>query len=234
MIKYTTSTVFNSNCQTITNAVNCFGVMGAGVALEFKLRYPEMFEDYKTKCQNKLVKVGKPYMFTGYSPEISIYNFPTKNHWRYPSKMIWINEGLLEFRNTYKELGIRSIAFPKLGTGNGKLEWRKVEELMISILKEVDIEIVICLDEDKKAYGIEAEMLKCIGSIPIPTPNLANAVDIINSNKVNRFYEIMSLEGISKKSYEIIFKTCYKKALGKSIIEHDTPNFFERSKQLEE
>jgi O-acetyl-ADP-ribose deacetylase (regulator of RNase III) len=231
MIRYITSTVFNSNCQVITNTVNCFGVMGSGLALEFKLRYPEMFQDYKVKCQNKLVKTGKPYLYTGYSPEILIYNFPTKNHWRYPSNIAWIDAGLKEFRNTYKELGIHSIAFPKFGTRNGKLKWDSVEKLMLSILNEVDIEIVVCLDEEIKAQGLEAEMLKCIDFVSISKPALASIVQVIKSKKINRFSEIMQLKGVSKKKYEIIFNICYQKALGKISIGPYTENLFEYANQ---
>jgi hypothetical protein len=113
------------------------------------------------------------------------------------------------------------------------LKWGDVEKLMISILSEVDIEIVICLDEDINAQGLEADMLKCIDFVSISRPALASIVQVINSNKINRFSEIMHIKGISKKKYEIIFSMCYQKVLGKSYIKPYTENLFEFTNRSE-
>ncbi len=158
MIKYSKTTVFNINTQTIVNTVNCVGAMGAGLALEFKLRFPEMYEEYVIRCKKKEVKIGIPYIYS-YDNDLLILNFPTKDHWKYPSKIEWIEEGLDYFVSNHKEWGITSIAFPKLGSSNGKLDWQNVRLLMEKYLENIDIEVYICLDEENEANGIEKKML---------------------------------------------------------------------------
>ena len=154
MIKYIKGTVFNTRAQTIVNAVNCVGVMGTGIALEFKLRYPEMFNDYVEQCRSKKIKTGVPSLYKYYDNEF-IMNFPTKEHWKSPSKIQWIDEGLKYFVNNYKSMKIQSIAFPKLGTNNGGLDWNDVKILMEKYLEPIDLMVYICLDESNEAEGIE-------------------------------------------------------------------------------
>lgn len=136
--------IFQSDKQTIVNTVNCVGVMGKGVALGFRLRYPEMFEKYKEFCANKQITIGKLWL---YKPTVEgchwILNFPTKFHWKYPSKMEYIEMGLKKFVESYQEKGITSIAFPLLGTHNGGLDKIEVLDMMHSYLERCDIPIEI-------------------------------------------------------------------------------------------
>ena len=129
MIEYVDTTVFNANAQTIVNTINCVGVMGNGLALEFRLRYPEMYDHYVEQCKQKKVQIGKPYLYREYVTPW-ILNFPTKKHWKYPSKIQWIEQGLKYFVANYKHGGIKSIAFPKLGCNHGDLDWNDVKSLM--------------------------------------------------------------------------------------------------------
>lgn len=92
--------LFQSEAQTLVNTVNCYGVMGKGIALEFKKRFPEMFKIYVEQCEKKLIKPGILYLYKKTTPWI--LNFPTKNHWRYPSKLDYIKLGLEKFAETYK------------------------------------------------------------------------------------------------------------------------------------
>ncbi|MBK8981085.1 MAG: macro domain-containing protein [Ignavibacteria bacterium] len=134
--------IFESNSQTIVNTVNCVGVMGKGIALEFKKRYPEMFKVYAEQCKKGLIKPGILYLYKKSSPWI--LNFPTKNHWKHPSKLEYIELGLQKFSNEYQKKGIISIAFPLLGTMNGGLKWTDVKVLMykyLSELENLDVEI---------------------------------------------------------------------------------------------
>lgn len=124
--------LFESKAQTIVNTVNCYGVMGKGIALEFKKRYPEMFKVYAEQCEKKLIKPGILYLYKKSSPWI--LNFPTKDHWRNPSKLDYIKLGLRKFSESYIEKGIKSIAFPQLGTLNGGLNWEEVRKLMYEYL----------------------------------------------------------------------------------------------------
>jgi len=134
--------IFESKCSTVVNTVNCVGVMGKGIALEFKKRFPEMFRDYVNKCNSGQVKTGSPYVFDN-GDGIKILNFPTKDHWRSPSRLSYVSEGLDWFVNNYEKYGITSIAFPPLGCGNGGLSWKVVGPLMYQKLSLLPIEIEI-------------------------------------------------------------------------------------------
>ena len=135
--------IFNSKTQTIVNTINCVGVMGKGIALVFKLRYPDMFEKYKEHCQSKMIGIGKLWLYKSEDTPQWVLNFPTKFHWKYPSKIEYIEVGLQKFVDTYKDKGITSIAFPLLGTHNGGLNKVEVLDLMYRYLDKCDIPIEI-------------------------------------------------------------------------------------------
>jgi len=142
MLKYVTTNLFDSPAQTLVNTVNVVGVMGKGIAAEFKQRYPDMFEKYRQFCQRGSLTVGKLFLYK--SPNKWVLNFPTKKHWRSPSKVEYIEEGLRKFAETYTEHGITSISFPQLGTGNGGLAWEGVvRPLMEHYLKALAIPVYI-------------------------------------------------------------------------------------------
>ena len=119
MIEIKKGNNFTSNCHTIVNTVNCVGIMGAGIAYEFKLRFPKMFQKYQQFCSNGSIDIGNLWIYklTKYDNENYEYilNFPTKNHWKYPTKIEYLEKGLQKFIDTYKQKKILSIAFPLLG-----------------------------------------------------------------------------------------------------------------------
>ncbi|SFP39747.1 O-acetyl-ADP-ribose deacetylase (regulator of RNase III), contains Macro domain [Butyrivibrio proteoclasticus] len=141
MIRYLEGDIFATPAQTIVNTVNTVGVMGKGIALEFKKRYPSMFEKYKIACEKKKLKIGN--LMLCYEADHWALLFPTKEHWRNPSRLEYIEQGLMKFCNTYAEYGITSIAFPKLGCGNGELNWDVVKPLMEKYLKTLPIDVYI-------------------------------------------------------------------------------------------
>lgn len=141
-MKIINGNIFTSSCQTIVNSVNCVGVMGAGIALEFKLRYPKMFEKYVELCNNKLIKIGSLWLYK-HSETKWILNFPTKNNWRYPSKPEYLEKGLQKFLDTYKIKGITSVAFPLLGADKGRLESKTALNIMKKYLEKCEIDIEI-------------------------------------------------------------------------------------------
>lgn len=143
MIEYIEGDIFESPAQVIVNTVNTVGVMGKGLALSFKQRYPEMFERYKAVCEKHLLTVGKLMLF--YEPDHWLLLFPTKENWRNPSKLEYIEKGLMKFVQTYAEKNITSIAFPRLGCGNGELDWNDVKPLMERYLKKLPIDVYIYL-----------------------------------------------------------------------------------------
>jgi len=132
--------LFESKAQTLVNTVNCVGIMGKGVAHEFKKRYPEMFKDYKSLCNRGAVQLGQPYIFKTLYDK-AIVNFPTKKHWRAMSRLDDIKKGLDIFIEKYKQWGIKSVAFPPLGCGNGGLEWEVVGPVIYQKLLAVDIPV---------------------------------------------------------------------------------------------
>ncbi|UPV77787.1 macro domain-containing protein [Bacillus rugosus] len=145
MITYVKQDIFESPAQVLVNTVNTVGVMGKGIAKRFKQIYPEMFEQYQYFCETKNLDIGKLWIYK--SNHKWILNFPTKKHWRSPSKIEYIEEGLKKFVETYEEKGINSISFPLLGCGNGGLDWEKeVKPLMEKYLRPLPIEVFIHLN----------------------------------------------------------------------------------------
>lgn len=217
MLRYTDTTVFNVGAQTIVNPVNCVGVMGTGLALEFQLRFPEMEKDYVERCGQKRVTVGRPYLYKEYIDPF-ILNFPTKNHWKYSSKIEWIEQGLEYFSANYQRGGITSIAFPKLGCSNGGLEWEIVSPLMEKYLQDLDIDIFICEDTEKEASGEEDVMVKMLNNIDkLPwSEKLGIRADIkrkiISAIPIDRFRDLRRVQGIGKQTYNDVFTFLYSLA----------------------
>lgn len=141
VLTYKRTSLFESNAQTLVNTVNCVGVMGKGIAKAFKQREPEMFTAYKRLCDQKLLVPGKLWLWRG--SENWVLNFPTKLHWRSPSKIEWVEAGLDKFVRTYEAQGVTEIAFPKLGCGNGGLDWEEVRPLMERYLSDLTIPVFI-------------------------------------------------------------------------------------------
>jgi len=134
--------LFASRAQALVNTVNCVGVMGKGVAEQFKKRFPAMFEDYKSRTDGKAVRLGEPYLY-GDRSGTQIVNFPTKDHWRSPSRLADIERGLDYLAAHIAEWGITSLALPPLGCGNGGLEWSEVGPLIWRKLQGLPVDIEV-------------------------------------------------------------------------------------------
>ena len=143
MIEYINGDIFESPAQVIVNTVNTVGVMGKGIALAFKQRYPDMFAAYREMCEKNQLSIGKLMLWN--SPDHMILLFPTKENWRNPSRVEYIERGLQKFVDTYADKNITSIAFPKLGCGNGELDWDEVQPVMERYLRPLPIDIYIYL-----------------------------------------------------------------------------------------
>ncbi|MDR3263887.1 MAG: macro domain-containing protein [Clostridiales bacterium] len=213
MIKYSKGTVFNANAQAMVNTINCTGVMGAGIALEFMLRYPKMFNEYKAQCAQQNIEIGKVSYFD--DEQTTIVNFPTKWHFKYPSKLEWIEQGLNNFVSTYAQHDITSIAFPKLGTLNGGLEWMQVKILMEKYLSQINAEVIICLDELKEAEGLEKDMLSFFNTLSLAEIGNIVKLNAIQKNKIKskspleRFWHLSKIDGVGLLTYSKIFTFCY-------------------------
>ena len=145
MPDYTTGDIFTSRCQAIVNPVNCVGVMGAGLALQFKRRFPDNFASYADACRAGSIAPGRMHVFdTGAEHPRYIVNFPTKRHWRDPSRLDDIARGLDALDRVISEHGIRSIAIPPLGSGLGGLAWDEVRPLIADRLAHrEDLELIV-------------------------------------------------------------------------------------------
>jgi O-acetyl-ADP-ribose deacetylase (regulator of RNase III) len=143
MIKFTAGDILAADVEALVNTVNCVGVMGRGIALQFKNSFPENYKAYETACTRQLVQPGRMFVFeTGMMRPKYIINFPTKRHWRGKSRMEDIEAGLKALAGEIRALRIRSIAIPPLGSGLGGLHWPDVRariEVALHELKDVDV-----------------------------------------------------------------------------------------------
>jgi O-acetyl-ADP-ribose deacetylase (regulator of RNase III) len=143
MITYKTGNIFHSEMKTLVNPVNCVGIMGAGLALQFKKTYPKMYKGYKMVCQQGKLQPGHLLYSSVKEHGKTVLSFATKGHFKNPSELEYIERGLIQFRTNYKDLGIDSVAFPMLGCGLGGLKWSDVKPLMEEYLGDLDIPIEI-------------------------------------------------------------------------------------------
>ena len=185
MIRFTQGNLLDADVEAIVNTVNTVGVMGKGIALMFKERFPENFKAYEAACRRKEVAIGK--MFVSESPELHgprwIINFPTKTNWRFPSKLEWIASGIDDLKRVILDKGIKSIALPPLGSGNGKLDWRDVRPLIEKALGDLPgVETIIY--EPTRAYQ---NVTKTTGKEDL-TPARAMVAEIV------RRYEVLGFE----------------------------------------
>ncbi|PYY87146.1 Appr-1-p processing protein [Pseudomonas sp. TKO26] len=152
MIRFTQGNLREAKTEALVNTVNTVGVMGKGIALMFKERFSENYRLYSAACKAGAVETGKMHVTAVNELDGPrwIVNFPTKRHWRSPSQMAWITEGLYDLRRFLLENQVKSVAVPPLGAGNGGLKWPEVREQIVSILSDLDVDILVF--EPSKQY----------------------------------------------------------------------------------
>lgn len=176
MLTFIQGNLLTADVEAVVNTVNTWGVMGKGIALMFRERYPGNNAAYEAACKTKEVEVGR--MFVTPTNELTgpqwIINFPTKKHWRHPSKIEWVETGLEDLAKVVRDLGIRSIALPPLGCGNGGLDWQEVRPLIEKMVAAMpDVRIVAYEPTEKyqnvaKRSGVE--------KLTIPRALIAEAI----------------------------------------------------------
>jgi len=163
MIIFKQGNLLDAGTDALVNTVNTVGVMGKGIALMFKEAFPENFQLYAAACKRGEIQLGHMFVTEGQrlgGPKW-IINFPTKKHWRYPSKIEWIEDGLKDLVQVIKKNKIRTIALPPLGSGNGKLDWQEVRSKIEAALGSLsDVQITVFEPTDKyqnvaKRTGVE-------------------------------------------------------------------------------
>ena len=140
MLRVLIGDIFESGAQTLVNTVNTVGVMGKGIALGFRERFPDMYEDYVGRCTRREVRLGVPYLYRRVTHP-NIINFPTKDHWRSVSRLDDIVRGLQYLATHVHEWGVTSLAVPPLGCGEGQLEWRVVGPTLYRHLAGIGIPV---------------------------------------------------------------------------------------------
>ncbi len=200
MITYKTGDIFKEEADAIVNTVNCVGVMGRGIALQFKKRFPENFKVYETACKQKEVMPGKMFVHeTGslIGPKYVI-NFPTKRHWRGASRMEDIESGLQDLVKVIKKLNVKYIALPPLGCGLGGLDWLEVRTNIENALgKYTNVNVVVF--EPRGAP--EAEKMVQNRKVPNMTPGRAALVELVHRYLAGLLDPLVTLLEVHKLMY---------------------------------
>ena len=146
MIHYIEGNILESNAEALVNTVNTVGVMGKGIALQFKKVFPNNFKLYKNACTQNEIGIGKLFVSEDINSNFIkkiIINFPTKKDWRKPSEYSYIERGLTDLIQIIDKYNIKSVAIPPLGAGNGGLDWERVKQIIESKLSSLCVDIYI-------------------------------------------------------------------------------------------
>lgn len=209
--KEVSGNIFNTKAMAVVNTVNCVGAMGKGIALDFKLRFPEMFKEYQRICFQHLLKPGQILPYKKSSP--IILNFAIKDDWKEPSKIEWIEETLKKFVDNYKKLGITSVAFPWMGAMNGGLPIEVIKELTrkyLSSLDDIDIEVY---DFDP---NVPCELYRSLQEIVFSEKFKLSELEVLSNIKSR--YWIKIIDAVNDPNTKSINNLCHYIVNGKRII----------------
>ncbi len=142
IVSETHGNIFDSKCQTLVCPVNIVGAMGKGLAKTFKEKFPGLFEAYRQACW-EFVFSKQGFFLYSVSDDLKILCVPTKRHWKFPSKLVWIDRSLRELSQQYKTFGITSLAIPAIGCGEGMLTWSDVRTLIHTHLEPIDLRVEV-------------------------------------------------------------------------------------------
>jgi O-acetyl-ADP-ribose deacetylase (regulator of RNase III) len=229
-VTYKKGNLFTSDCQTLVNTVNCVGVMGAGIALEFKYRYPEMFDKYVRYCDEKLIQIGKLWVYDIPNTTRKILNFPTKQHWKYPSKYEYLEQGLKKFVETYKEKGIISVAFPLLGTLNGGLDSNRVSDLMYKHLGNCDISVEIYEFDEFAPDELMGPFRQFLSSASVEQLEKLTGIKktalkklhiVLHDEKLNRLIQLDKIKGLGEETVKACFRFAMSLRKGVQTMQYD-------------
>jgi O-acetyl-ADP-ribose deacetylase (regulator of RNase III) len=200
MIEFTTGDILKSEADALVNTVNCVGVMGRGIALQFKNAYPENFKAYQAACQREAVQPGRMFVFeTGQlTPPRFIINFPTKRHWRGKSRIEDIDAGLVDLVKVIRDRGIHSIAIPPLGSGLGGLDWSEVRPRIERALQaSEDVRVIVFEPNGAPA----ADKMAHVREVPTMTSGRAALVELIHRYLGGLLDPFVSLLEVHKLMY---------------------------------
>ena len=213
MIRYIQGNILESEAQALVNTVNTEGVMGKGLALQFKNAFPQNYKIYRKACKTGQFSVGQ--MLITHESDIFgngklIVNFPTKATWRKPSEYTYIHQGLVALREEIISRGIKSIAIPPLGARNGGLNWERVRQMIETQLADLDCDIILYQPSEQILDRLEAEKVRL-------TPARAMLLDVLcdlvaNGEFASEFASEKIVYFLQRFSAGDIFKLQYTKA----------------------
>jgi len=202
MIEYKKGNLLEADAEALVNTVNCVGIMGKGIALQFKKAFPENFRHYEKACRNEQVRLGQMFIVptNSFANPKYIINFPTKRHWKGKSRLEDIRKGLGALANDIQHLGIHSIALPPLGCGNGGLEWSEVAPLIESAFAKMP-NVQVLLFEPQGAP--HAESMRIATAKPSLTRARALLIRLMDLYRIPEYS--LSLLEIQKLAYFLQF-----------------------------
>ena len=199
MIKYVVGDIIQDTSQCLVNTVNLEGVMGKGIAYQFKLKYPLNDQAYRKACKDKSINIGKVFIFEENGKLIA--NFPTKDKWRKPSQYTYIEKGLANLVLQISAYSIKSIAVPPLGCGNGGLDWSIIKELLEKYLNPISDDIAITIYQPSKYYKVTPVKMPKLNTSHLLLmrlkPNL-NIFDKLRVQKTAFFFNLFSFSNYFK------------------------------------
>lgn len=210
MIRFAEGNLLDARTEALVNTVNTVGVMGKGIALMFKDAYPANFRAYAAACKAGEIRTGQMFVTERHDLVDGprwIVNFPTKQHWRSPSRIEWVRDGLADLRRFIQDQHVRSIALPPLGSGNGGLDWAEVRLIVEDALSSLDAEVIVY--EPSTQYRNVAKR----SGVEALTPSRALVAELVRRYGVMGFD--CSLLEIQKLAY-----------FAERTFEADTPKFF--------
>ena len=209
--KEVSGNIFNTKAMAIVNTVNCVGAMCKGIALDFKLRFPEMFKEYQRICFQHLLRPGQILPYKKTSP--IILNFAIKDDWKDPSRVEWIEETLQKFVTNYKSLGITSIAFPWMGAMNGGVPLEIIKGLTRKYLSNLeDIEVEVYDFDPNVPCALYLSLNEIVKN------NIFTVKELEKMSEIQGRYWIKIIEAVSNEKTFSMNNLCHYEINGKRII----------------
>lgn len=214
MIHYVKGNLFDSDAEALVNTVNTVGVMGKGIALQFKEAFPENFRVYHNACRNKELHIGDLLVVADSnlaSGSKTIINFPTKTHWKLPSEYSYIEQGLQSLRREIISRHIKSIAIPPLGSHNGGLDWLRVKQMIETALGDLDCDIYLYEPSEAIIEKMKSERVKLTPARAMLLTMLADLTkngefaSVFAAEKLVYFMQRLGASDI----FKVEFRPCY-------------------------
>jgi O-acetyl-ADP-ribose deacetylase (regulator of RNase III) len=212
MIEIVKGDFFDYDADIRVNTVNCVGIMGAGVALLFKRKFPDMYDEYVKECKQGRLKIGLPHVWKDsktLKTSVTIINFPTKDHWKNPSEYEFVEKGLLWLRQYLAEKGKVTITLPALGCGHGGLKWERVKEMIFEKLDNLDAKVLLFEPTSSVKKEISSETLAELKEKNIYriTPNDESYPIKLKGKSAVEIYVKGNIEVFNKKILSIVVDT---------------------------